>query len=200
MHGCHVLDDRLALAPGENRRDFDLRERFPGAIDVVARVNGAPAAGLAVQAQSVEPESFSSALVLDANGRGTLRPLAPGTYRIEAHPIEDAWRHSDPAAVRVAPNGTTAFVLEIQVADGSLLVIDAATRAALANQDLWLGLDTSGWPERQVRTDAEGRLRTRLTLGRYKLWAGAQPFGGTPGPSFDWTSAGPVPARVELAR
>lgn len=196
--GGNIALELLELEPGENRREYDVRDRFPGGIDVAARVNGEPTPGLVVQATSTGPESFTAVSVLDANGKGALRPLAVATYRFVVNPIDGAWRFQDERVVQLAANGSATIEFDIRLVDGTLAVVDAATRAPLAGTTVRIGLENSEWPEIQVGTDGEGRIRTRLALGRYALWSGTDAFQMTRGPSFEWTTNGPMPATVAL--
>jgi hypothetical protein len=196
--GGRIALEEHALEPGKTQREYDVRDRFPGGIEVSARVNGEPVAGLVVQAISTEPMSSSGVCVLDAEGRGVMRPVVPATYRITAKPIDGGWWYRDERSVQLAANGTARVLLEIQVVESELLVVDEVTRAPLADALLQIGFAGAEWPEIEARTDGEGRMRRALAVGSYVLWSGGRSAAPAPGPSFEWPARGSAPMTLAI--
>jgi hypothetical protein len=82
LSGGQIDLGQIDLPPGETRCDFDLRENFPGAIEVVARLNGALAAGVVVQATSVDPPGRTGAAVLERAGPRHAAAARAGDVRL----------------------------------------------------------------------------------------------------------------------
>ena len=99
------------------------------------------------------------------------------------------------------------LVLELRLVEAPLVLVDARTKAPLAERRFTVTqLDaTATAPVLRARTSAAGEATIELPTGRYRLQCEVEPprAGVEPGPrfaplEFDWTSSGPDPARLEL--
>jgi len=97
--------------------------------------------------------------------------------------------------------------VRVELAEGSLRVLDPRTGEPFANGDVSLRCHVP--PERRAdsssvvfsalsrTTDADGVVTARLGLGLYEVQAGGAEWSG-PKAIVAWTSSGPVPSEVRL--
>jgi hypothetical protein len=204
----------------ETRADFDLSERFPGALQIRVTVDGRSAAGFLVE--------FSSDLGgirshLDAEGSVRLAPIFAGSWTPRVLSPEDVWA-AESAAVRVPAGGEATARVDVKLTAGTLQVLERDSGTPLADQEIfvrcwwpniseprpssWLdslffGRSMSGL-HRSFRTDGEGRVQLRLPPGRYEVeeW-GEESKPGVPvtvTDSFEWPPPEAAPAKVRLPR
>jgi len=145
-----------------------------------------------------------------ADGRELSCTLPPGEFFgwIE----EEDWVVTAFELVTVRPGESTRVRTRVELAEGSLRILDETTGEPLANEPIALRFHIPGErqsdgltlvPGDRVRTtDSEGFLTLRFGLARYEVRFGERfELPGLPLPAPDvieWTSSGPVPSEVRL--
>lgn len=191
---------RLELRAGEIlQREFDLRDRWPGAIRFDVRRNGQPAPGVVVEVAESDPERQGrSGATTEPDGTATVRFLFPGDYSVSARSVEGTWAQQVPGVVHVWPSETATCSIEIVLVRGTVHVVEEHTGAPMANQELLIELEGAGRAHRAT-TDAEGRLELELPPGSYTI-ARSMEFGfpGRAKVPLEWTVAGPESGEIRL--
>ncbi len=203
----------LYLPPGETGHDLDLRAGFPGSIRVVFRCMLPP--GLSEQRVRARVEPLDEQRVVESRSvDGVLgepieiAPLLPGSWDVSVLlPRIGPWRMRPPAPVHVFAAARTEVVIDAEFARATLELLDAREdgplQAGVVEVGSLAGLELQ-WTQ-QVRVGTGGRLELLLPLGSYAVTAleegldrdTADRSGWS---SFEWTSAGPVPRRLRVAR
>jgi len=195
---------------GELRRDFDVRGRLPGAIDVIVRLEGARALDAYVLVLAADPsaERGRGVIELDGEGRGRSGPIAPGRVTLAVQARDDSWSWSLPEARTVVSRETLSVALDISLAGGKLQLVDAVSGAPLADRRVMLRRATgSGELPIWLSTNGEGRLEPRLVPAAYQVFVmgeagsdGRVELAPYESPTFDWTASGPAEAVLKVER
>ena len=177
---------------------------------VVDAETGLPIANVEIEAQSVadgEPNSHAST---DADGRYTLRGVAPGSFRIETRTNRenyirefygDAFNWDDASLVTV--RGTEPVEgINFDLIRGSTIsgvVLDSETGLPIANVEIEAQSVVDGGPNSYTSTDADGRYTLRgVAPGSYRIktWTNSQNYVQEfYGDTFNWDNASLVTVR-----
>ncbi len=192
-HRPSMMEVARVVVDGETECLIDLRDRFPGAIDVAATLNGQPAAGQGIMVYRLDDEGNAVPGPIsghfDANGRVTLAPIPPGRWRLSIWARNLEWKH-EVDTLDVLPNQTVLRDVSIPLFSGSVQVLTADDGVPLRQGQLSLHLGAPG--ARSIATDAEGRFELTAPPGRYGLrtnWNVRT--------EFEWRSSGPLTVRLE---
>lgn len=200
MPGPAEVVARVALNPGSNVLAVDLKDRFPGFVELSVTRDGRRCGDLAVYATRVDkPAGGHVPLRLDADGRGLFGPLFAGEWSLavhDQHPPYAAHRlYGYPHAIRV-PSGSRAPVsVDFTHACGVLQLADSSGRAQVGVAGLF-GSVLAGYD--RVETDARGRVSLELIPGPYEVILVSEPWKGADPLRFEWTAEGPVPKTLTV--
>lgn len=187
-------------AGADTRFDIDLTANFPGAIVLDVRVNGEPIPGAVVTAVKGEQGGAEEARAvgqLDASSRVRLFPVFIGDWQVHVRPLEGGWSYEHPALIPIGSAGEVELEIDIIVAGGRVLILDAIDGTPLAKRHVRVG------GGRTYVTDAGGWLDMQLTPGTYELRDGGDGEGrvrGVQATALEWTSDGPAQEEVRLTR
>ena len=152
----------------EVQRDFDLQGRTSGSVVADVRVQGVPAADARVFIQSADGEQRNGAIRLDAQGRGTSGPIAPGLVHIQIIAGDGAWSWSPPGTWTINSGEKLPVSWDIPLVNGSLQLVDDVSGIALAGRQVLVRGDSAGSFEFfEVTADAQGRLQLNLVPAAY---------------------------------
>ena len=195
-------------AGGELRQEFDLRGKLPGRVHATVRVNGAPAAQTRVSINSGDQGERNGLIQLDADGRGTSTPIAPGAIRFEIGSNDGEWSWTAPGTWTVVSGETLQVQWDIVLASGTLQLVDGESGLPLAEKQVMITTDAEefgGWNQRA--TDKDGKVSLRLAPGAYRAeFLFDRSDDGKPSQSkyaatrFDWTANGPVNAVLKVGK
>ncbi|MDA1263916.1 MAG: hypothetical protein O2816_02415 [Planctomycetota bacterium] len=152
------------------RATFDLREHYPGQVEVVARVDGDEFGPLQVAFHFVDGAGASSrTLTADDRGVRTYAGLPPGEWRLDLGSPAGTWRWAAPGTVIVEPGQVTRVELEVELVSRVVTCLDSAGEPlSEAEVELWSG-PRDRWPGRlSLVTDAQGRVSLRLPPGEVR--------------------------------
>jgi RNA polymerase sigma-70 factor (ECF subfamily) len=189
----------------DTQRDFDLRSAFPGTARFTATLaGGAAAIGAVVEVQNDnEIRPIAAAAMLDDHGQARIGPLPPGSYKLLLRGVDTEWFYFAPTALEIRPAGESHSSVEVPLASGDLIVVNADSGDPLASSQLQIRLDGNPRsPAVAIHTDAAGRAKVRLPPGRYRLGHGSDvEDGNDPGAiAFDWSDHGAMPAVLRLGK
>ena len=188
-------------------REFDVRTSGPGALSFTLLVQGQGVEGAELTLTARGAPYPTTVLRTNGDGSAVSIPLLPGDLTVVATLPGRSWTWTAPELARVAPGRVNELVLELRLVEAPLVLVDARTKAPLAERRFTVTqLDaTATAPVLRARTSAAGEATIELPTGRYRLQCEVEPprAGVEPGPrfaplEFDWTSSGPDPARLEL--
>ena len=198
---------RVQLAAGQDtHRDFDVRDKLPGRIDIDVRVNGAPAPGTLIEARRVGGVgNVDAAVIAPASGSSRTNVLACGSYELLARSIDDAWFYVAPQTVTVKPAEIASASIDVQLAEGVLQMLDDNKMPARVARKVVIRLENADvlrpLASALLSTDGDGRVHLKLPPASYRLYLdGGFINRDTPSASFEMTSSGPVPASLECPR
>lgn len=187
----------VEIVEGNVQREFDLRATFPGALKVVARINGAPAANVNVHAYGSDPSQGMVAMSLDAQGRGTLAGLVPDSYQLKLVDPDFAWTIEDWRRFEVGPGATLDVELDLVRHEFDVAFVDDATGEPLRETQLSIAFEAA-FTSTAITTDARGRAKLSLRPGKHfvRHRGAATDRVGT----LVWLESGPDPATVRVPR
>jgi hypothetical protein len=208
MHWRRTQSDQLVLgvvmlAPDvDTHHDFDLRDSFPARVDAHVRVNGTPLSRAVVGLFDPATREVVREAVSDSTGVASFPRVPSGTYFASVRDSESTWSFADAREVQVEPGGPTRIDLDVALFPGELELRAGDPAVPLVEAEVTLELE--GF--RTVTavgavTDALGRLRLELPVGRWSL-RHVRRIGGRDVASsapVAWTTAGPTPKAVDLA-
>ncbi len=192
-------------ADADTQHDFDLGSTFPGTARFSATIaGGTSAVGAVVELQNDNPiRPIAAASVLDDSGQARIGPLPPRTYQVLLRGVDTEWFYFAPTPLEIRAADESRMSVEVPLASGELIVVDADSGEPLASPQLLIRLDGNPRsPAVAIHTDAAGRARIRLPPGRYRLGHGFDvEHGNDPGAiAFDWTEQGSLPAVLRLEK
>lgn len=195
-HPGYALGD-VEIVAGTARREYDLRATFPGALRIVARINGAPAANVNVHAFGSDPSQGMAATSLDAQGRGTLAGIVPDSYQLKLVDPEFAWTIEEWRRFEVTPGATLDVELDLVRHDFDVTFVDDATGEPLRSTQLALTFE-AGFSSMPITTDPHGRAQLALRPGKHfvRHHGAKEGRAGT----LEWSDDGPQPALVRVPR
>lgn len=181
--------------------DIDMRDRFPGTLRVVARVDGELSPGLQIRA-TCETDTATWQVNGQAGPDGTalLGVVFPGNWSLRVSTYDRAWSYEVPEQVVIEPGAAVQAVVDVLLYAGSLSIVDAESNEPLIEHSLFL---MGNGLLRQCQTDDGGRLWLTLPQGTYEI-RGTMERNGRRLPSFEegseveWTPAGPAPPVVSI--
>jgi hypothetical protein len=185
---------------------------FPGSVALDVRVDGEAIPGLGIELSALGGDERSKVFGdTQTAGRCVLRAF-PGTWSVDVHDPDFGWRAADVMHVEVLSARQTSAVVQISLAEATLVFRDATTGAPLARR--WISLlgaetgspdDDSAW--KRVETDDAGRVTWTLASGEYRfrldpgehlpLFPAREPALRRIAP-ITWTVAGPLVREVQL--
>ena len=148
----------------------------------------------------------------DSRGEFGPTPAFPGTWIVELRHLDLGWRFTSPTPVLVSSTKESRSLIEVHVSETTLVFLDAATGAPLANTTISLlgpadgGLDAD-FPWARQSTDDRGRASWTLASGEYRFRRASddedfppEERGGELPPTATvlWTEGGPLTREVRL--
>jgi hypothetical protein len=156
-----ILESDLAVGLGKVtvpdrtvvRRDFDLRDRYPGAIDVIVRVHGAPAPGLRVTlcvgervdevharglevARAGRSYSGGTSEITASDGHARFPHMFAGEWTCYVRPVDRSWISLSPNPAIVETGNETSAAVDVALARHELrFVTSDLTSVASAHLD-----------------------------------------------------------------
>jgi len=196
--GFSVKLAELDLVAGETlERSFDVRDCWPGTLEVTVTRDGAPATSTLVQVFRADGVGNGTGAVTSADGVATVTPLTPGRHEIHVRPLDNSWSFVDPVPVEVGAGELVRRAIPITLVRGTLRVLDLESGEPLAGAAVVIGAERSRF-RREHTTDAEGRLELELPVGSIEVATRVMRSEETP--TVEWTASGPAPAEVRLKR
>jgi len=200
------------LAPGEQAARYLEAPVKPGQLSIDVSCNGQPAAGVQVTLSIQGATSWRESVRFTTDASGHFGPvqLFPGAWEATASDLQAGWSESVPTAVQLASAGSAQAQIDVQVADGTVRLLDASG-SPIANRGLRvvpdLGANGGSFvitSNRRQTTDADGRVRLVLTAGTYEISLNQE--NGLPqmGPdvptvTLHWTLQGPQEAELSFS-
>lgn len=179
---------------------YDLRDDFPGHLEVTVQLDGKPAANLIVVAAR-DGEGVATGGVTDAAGRVILPALPAGLYDIFAWPKHTKWTTTVPLRAKVIAGVSTRWSLDLSLVEGAFQCIDGESGEPLRNAGVFQ-IVRAPWIARTkpLTTDAEGFLRIQSPPGEIEISRSTEYLrdGAARGQILRWTSSGPAQAEVRL--
>ena len=121
--------------------------------------------------QDTEGETPGALANLGVDMTARLAPLPAGRWLVGLRRSDGAWTVDAPRPVALSNGENGEASLKLELASASIALVDATTRAPLANTSVrWLHATATREVGVTARTDADGRLSLTLPAGRVKLW------------------------------
>ena len=185
-------------------RTFHLAGRTPGELVARVSVNGAPLAGIIVEARRAGTDDEFFRVPTDTEGLAHLGHVPAGTYELRAvgtvaGAAHGEWFQEAFDVVRVLPGELRAESIFVPLSEGELLILDGPDGAPFP--DSWITLTRTAADrsfEVHARTDAAGRATFVVPPGTYTLSRRGTREPDALQPWIDWTSEGPLHDVVKL--
>lgn len=204
MDGPQLPLGEVELTAGVVERDFDLRAQFPGWFELDVSLDGVPGASLVVQATLAPGTERTGSSVIGAqlNDLGAARcgPAFPGSWSVSVRPIEADWSWTAPTPVTVNPGAVARLRYDIQLARGSLRVLDATSGEPLRDHAIFLVTGDGSLARKS--TNSSGEVELALPHGSYGLLDapadGDWPFDTKSALPFEWPAPKGQPLDLRL--
>jgi hypothetical protein len=191
--GSEVDLGMLVLSPWEwNERDFDLRDSFPGTIEVALELNR-PALDCVVEAFAVDANHLwnVSGAVMQRGEEVRIGPVAPGDYAIVVRSLEESWNWISPNNVHVNPGQESMQRCRIDLFEGVLKLRSEGEASHDFPKGVVVRLDSPLEVEKLfLNAEIDGTIRLVLPVGRYSIRCQV-PAQGRPAGSTDANNAVP---------
>ena len=198
--GFAITVAELELVTGERlERSFDVRDRWPGSVEVTVLREGVPAPGMVVELLALGPERGGTyGATTDGSGVAVVESVFAGRYTILVHCPGEHWSAVEERAIDLASSERASRTISITLARGTLRVLDADSGEPLAGT--WVVVRAIGSNRgMNYKPDDEGRLELELPLGPIEVEIGSRLASEEP-TIVEWTASGPVPDEVRLRR
>lgn len=183
------------VAHGEQRWTIELGEHAPGELAIECALGGDVTEQLSVELFDTGPHTWLAAFELEARGRTSI-PFPAGRYRLRVRSHDDSWAVTLPDEVGIVARETTRVACSVALADGELVLVDAATRAPLAGVRVRVH-DSESVRGTYRTTGARGELALRLPPDRYHACIDDERWADV---SFDWRADDAARREVAVRR
>jgi hypothetical protein len=205
------IGEVMIVAGQTVHQTFDLRQGFPGSLNVTLRVpalegDDAPLYAYKVSYTITATPKFAHAKLQSVEASGLMGraavvgPLEPGMWSLSVQSPIGLWTYDAPREEYVEAGRTHEVTLEVRLVTGTLTCIDATTGGPLTDSEVMIWSHDSGLG---VKTDAKGRLELRYPVGTYTVARynneGGK-FDDALPETIEWQEDGPHPSTVKLLR
>ena len=189
----------------ETSKDFDLRARAPGSLEVRVRVGDGPGRNLEVHAHPLGRGRSLGLSSTSENGRATLQ-LFPGLWSLAVWSRDNRWSYHHPTPLQIQPGDAQSLEIPIQLVRASLLLLDDRTHEPMADQQFFVRPVSQSGYGTILSTDGLGRLTLDRPVGEFEIsrvMSNAERANrrGSSRPSdhrVSWTARGPLPAALAI--
>jgi protocatechuate 3,4-dioxygenase beta subunit len=203
------IGEVMIVAGQTVQQTFDVRQGFPGSLNVTLRIpamegEDAPLYASKVSYTICATPSFRGSKLQSVYGSGLMGnpaligPLEPGRWTLSVTSPISQWTFNSRIEQLVEAGQVQEVTLEVPLYTGTLTCLDSATGGPLANAEVMVWCGDSGGG---ANTDANGKVRLQCPPGNYKVSTFAEVDGkfedGLTEP-FEWQEDGPHPSTVKL--